>query len=96
MGRALTSRHDHGRTFADLASGDRLDGVRVDAVRVVPYGQAFTHDILPDSDSGSYIAGGVLIGSALAAPVTGRATRASADGRRASLPPPPRSSAVQE
>jgi hypothetical protein len=85
-----------GRTFADLAPGDRLDGVRVDAVRVVPYGQGFTHDILPDSDSGSYVAGGVLIGSALAAPVTGHASRASAGARRASLPPPPRSGASQE
>jgi hypothetical protein len=85
-----------GRTFADLAPGDRLDGVRVDAVRVLPYGQAFTHDILPDSDSGSYVAGGVLIGSALTAPLTGRAARASAEGRRASLPPPSLSSASRE
>ena len=85
-----------GRTFGDLAAGDRLDGVRVDAVRIVPYGQPFTHDILPDSDSGSYVAGGVLIGSALTMPVTGRVARGSARGRRASLPPPPGSSAVQE
>ena len=85
-----------GRTFADLAPGDRLDGVRVEAVRVVPYGQAFTHDILPDSDSGSYVAGGVLIGSALAVPVIGHAARASADGRRASLPPPLRSNPFRE
>ncbi len=81
-----------GRTFGDLAAGDRLDGVRVDSVRVVPFGQAFTYDILPDSDSGAYVAGGVLIGSALAAPVTGHAVTVSPDapgsGRRASLPPP--------
>ena len=81
-----------GRTFGDLAAGDRLDGVRVDGVRVVPFGQAFTYDILPDSDSGAYVAGGVLIGSALAAPVTGHAVTVSPDapgsGRRASLPPP--------
>jgi hypothetical protein len=91
-GAILNVTPDHptadGRRFADLAPGDRLDGVRVDAVRVVRYGQAFTHDILPDSDSGSYVAGGVLIGSALAAPVAGQAARVGAGGRRASLPPP--------
>jgi hypothetical protein len=98
-GAILNVTPDHptadGRTFGDLAPGDRLDGVRVEAVRVVPYGQAFTHDILPDSDSGSYVAGGVLIGSALASPVTGHAVRASANGRRASLPPPPSASAIR-
>ena len=58
-----------GRTFGDLTPGDRLDGVPIVGARVVPYGGSFTHDILPDSDSGTYIAGGVLIGSALAAPL---------------------------
>jgi hypothetical protein len=79
-----------GRTFGDLARGDRLDGTPVVAVRVIPYGQAFTYDILPDSDSGAYVAGGVLIGSALAAPVMGRtiSVDAARSGRRASLPPP--------
>jgi hypothetical protein len=80
-----------GRTFGDLRRGDRLDGVTVDAVRVVPYGQDSTYDILPDSDSGTYVAGGVLIGSALAAPVTGHFTSVdpARPGRRASLAPAP-------
>jgi hypothetical protein len=57
-----------GRRFGDLAAGDLLDGVPVQAVRLVAYGEPFTYDILPDSDSGTYFAGGVLIGSTLAEP----------------------------
>ena len=72
-----------GRTFGDLAAGDSLDGVKVIASRVIPFGQAFTYDILPDSDSGTYVAGGVLIGSALAAPVRGHAF--SVDPRHAGV-----------
>lgn len=54
-----------GRTFADLRVGDRLDGVAVREARVVPYMHEFTHDILPDSETGTYFAGGVQIGSTL-------------------------------
>jgi len=57
-----------GRTFADLAAGDRLDDVALASVRRVPYTEAYTYDILPDSDSGAYFAGGVLIGTTLAPP----------------------------
>ncbi len=79
-----------GRTFGDLTPGDRLDGVPVVGARVVSYGGSFTHDILPDSDSGTYVAGGVLIGSALAAPLGSHFTGVDATrpGRRASLSPP--------
>lgn len=58
-----------GRTFADLAAGDLLDDVELDSVRRVPYTEAYTYDILPDSDSGEYFAGGVLIGTTLAPPL---------------------------
>ena len=75
-----------GRSFGDIAAGDSLDGVKVVASRVISYGQSFTYDILPDSDSGTYVAGGALIGSALAAPMGG--PRAAVDaghaGRRVS------------
>jgi hypothetical protein len=54
-----------GRTFADLKPGDRLDRARVVDVRLVPYTHAFTHDILPDSSTGTYFAAGALIGSTL-------------------------------
>jgi len=56
-----------GRTFADLHSGDDLDGVRVVGASVIPYAHDATYDILPDSDTGTYFAAGVLIGSTLAA-----------------------------
>jgi hypothetical protein len=87
----ITPRHPtaDGRTFGDLAPGTLLDGAQVLGARLVRYGEPFTYDILPDSDSGTYVAGGVLIGSALAEPTTGR--RPGVDpgrpGRRASLLP---------
>ncbi len=55
-----------GRTFGDLRRGARLDGVRITDVRLEPYTHDATYDILPDSDSASYFAGGVLIGSTMA------------------------------
>ena len=72
-GRVLSISPSHptadGRTFAELAKGDALDGVGLDSVRRVPYTEAFTYDILPDSDSGTYFAGGVQIGTTLAPPL---------------------------
>jgi hypothetical protein len=54
-----------GRTFGELRSDDALGGVLIERVTVVPYAHSFTYDILPASDSGTYFAGGVLIGSTL-------------------------------
>jgi hypothetical protein len=54
-----------GRTFGDLRAGDLLEGVRITGSSTVQYEHAFTYDILPASDSGTYFAGGVLIGSTL-------------------------------
>jgi hypothetical protein len=54
-----------GRRFGELRAGERLDGVEIVATRVVPYTSTHTHDILPDTDSGAYFAGSVLIGSTL-------------------------------
>jgi hypothetical protein len=54
-----------GRNFHELHAGDRLDAVEVLDARLIAYGHAYTYDILPDSDSGTYFAGGVLIGSTL-------------------------------
>ncbi len=63
----ISPRHPtaEGRIFGDLRPGDRLDGARVVEATLIPYTHAFTHDILPDSDTGTYFAGGVLIGSTL-------------------------------
>jgi len=55
-----------GRTFADLRPGDHLGDARVVALRSISYPYAFTYDILPASDSRTYVAGGALIGSTLA------------------------------
>src|SRR6478736_841743 len=57
-----------GRTFADLSNGDLLDGVTIASVSRVPYTEPYTYDILPDSDSGTYFAGTVQIGTTLAGP----------------------------
>jgi hypothetical protein len=69
-GRTLTISPLHptadGRTFRDLARGDLLDGVAIVEARTVAYDQPFTYDIWPDSDTGTYFAASVLIGSTLA------------------------------
>lgn len=55
-----------GETFAQLTRGDVMYGPTVVEVALVPYPHAFTHDILPASDSGAYFTAGALIGSTLA------------------------------
>jgi hypothetical protein len=45
-----------------------MGGREVASIRVVPYGHDATYDILPDSDTGTYFAGGALIGSTLVSP----------------------------
>jgi hypothetical protein len=54
-----------GRTLALATPGSELGGVRVLAVDEIPYAEAYTYDILPESDTGSYFAAGALIGSTL-------------------------------
>jgi hypothetical protein len=63
----ISARHPtaDGRTFGDLRTGERLGGVEIAKATIVPYRHRFTHDILPESDSGTYFSGGVLIGSTL-------------------------------
>ena len=55
-----------GRTFGDLRVSDLLDGNRIQSVEVIDYAHEYTYDILPDSDTGFYFAGGMLIGSTIA------------------------------
>jgi len=54
-----------GRTFADLRQGGSLDQVTLASVAKVPYTHEYTYDILPASETGTYVAAGVLIGSTL-------------------------------
>jgi hypothetical protein len=54
-----------GRTFADLRQGELLDHTTLTSVAGVPYIHEYTYDILPASDTGTYVAAGALIGSTL-------------------------------
>jgi len=54
-----------GRRFGDLRAGGTLDGHRLESVEVVPYQHGETYDILPASETGTYFAAGMLIGSTL-------------------------------
>jgi hypothetical protein len=54
-----------GRSFGQLHAGDWMGGRDVASARVVPYSPDATYDILPDSDTGTYFAGGALIGSTI-------------------------------
>lgn len=64
-----------GRTFRDVRAGDRLGASLVVAVETVPYAHDATYDILPDSDGGTYVASGALIGSTLTPPGAGPGAR---------------------
>jgi hypothetical protein len=54
-----------GRMFADLESGSLFDTEHVLEASRQPYLHPFTYDILPASDSGTYFAAGVRVGSTL-------------------------------
>jgi hypothetical protein len=64
---AISERHPtaDGKTFASLSPGVELGGLGVVSTEVVPYAHPFTYDILPASRTGTYFAGGALIGSTL-------------------------------
>jgi len=55
-----------GRPLAEVRVGQQLGGHRVARISEIAYQHPFTYDILPDSDTGSYFADGVLVGSTLA------------------------------
>ena len=55
-----------GRLFGSLRAGDSLDGIAIAEAATIAYAHDYTYDILPDSDTGAYFAGGALIGSTLA------------------------------
>jgi hypothetical protein len=56
-----------GRLFGDLQAADRLDGVTVLSRREIAYADSYTYDILPASDTHTYVAAGVLVGTTLGA-----------------------------
>lgn len=55
-----------GQPWGELQAGDALDGVGIAKTELIPYVRDATYDILPASDTGTYFAAGVLIGSTLA------------------------------
>jgi hypothetical protein len=69
-----------GRRLGQLRTGDELGGKQISDVRIVPYEFERTYDILPASDTGTYFAGGALIGSTLGGSANEAAKRA--DSRR--------------
>jgi len=54
-----------GRIFGDLHAGQRIGDVGIQSIAVLEYRHSYTWDILPDSDTGSYFAAGVRIGSTI-------------------------------
>jgi hypothetical protein len=57
-----------GTSFGSLEAGDVRDSLTVVLVERIPYEHGYTFDILPDSSTGTYFAGGLLIGSTLFEP----------------------------
>lgn len=53
------------RLFKELMLGDIVDNRMVTEIKQIPYTYKYTYDILPDSESGSYYANGILVGSTL-------------------------------
>lgn len=64
---AMSPQHPtaDGHQFADLVAGSLLGDARVIAVERVPYAGEYTYDLLPASDSATYVAAGALVGSTL-------------------------------
>jgi hypothetical protein len=54
-----------GRPISDLAVGQTILGDRITSITEIAYRHPYTYDVLPGSDSGSYFADGVLVGSTL-------------------------------
>jgi hypothetical protein len=54
-----------GRLVGDLRAGDHYDGATVRTADLVPYRDDATYDLLPDSDTGTYWADGIPLGSTL-------------------------------
>src|SRR3989338_5930321 len=55
----------NGLLVGSLRSGDAFDGAIVRLADLVLYWDEKTYDFLPDSDTGSYVANGILLGSTL-------------------------------
>ncbi len=54
-----------GRPVGSLKKGDTLDGSIVTKAELILYNERYTYDILPDSDTGMYVANGIVLQSTL-------------------------------
>ena len=54
-----------GRTFHDLATGQSLGHAEIVDLRIVAYDEAFTHDILPRSSTGTYFVAGQAVATTM-------------------------------
>lgn len=54
-----------GRNLWNLKPGETLGQVQINGLTVVPYEGSFTYDILPDSDTGTYLVHGLWLGSTM-------------------------------
>lgn len=54
-----------GHTVQELQKGESYDSTPVQSTELIPYWDAYTYDILPDSSTGYYWANGILLGSTL-------------------------------
>jgi len=64
-----------GVPLANLRAGDLVDRTRIERVELIPYTHDSTYDILPASETGTYFAAGVLIGSTLKSGTAPRSAR---------------------
>ena len=67
---SITPNHptSEGYGIGDLRAGDYIGGVRIVATEPIPYNAKATYDILPDSDTATYFAGGAHLGSTMRRP----------------------------
>lgn len=54
-----------GRNLWDLKPGESLQDAHIESLTVLPYAGSYTHDILPDSDTGTYFVHGLWLGSTM-------------------------------
>lgn len=54
-----------GRPLFALRPGDIVGNAQIEALSVVPYDGAYTYDVLPDSDTGTYFIHGIWLGSTM-------------------------------
>ncbi len=54
-----------GRTLGSILPGDFVDGAQVIIAERIPYKGAYTYDILPSGDTGTYWANGVPVRSTI-------------------------------